>query len=95
MEGNAPIGASVDELIAARLDKADLTERAAELVLAALLGDDELLAVISGGQTGFARQPAGPTARHRRQAFTSGRSRSRDSAGSARRQRSGCSPARD
>ena len=40
MGGDAPIGGSVDELVAARLDHADLAERAAEMVLAALLGDD-------------------------------------------------------
>ena len=63
MEGNAPIGASVDELIAARLDHADLADRAADMVLAALLGDDELSAVISGtGHAGSAREPAGPAA---------------------------------
>ena len=48
MEGNGVIQASVDDLIAARLDQSGPAGRAADLVLAALLGDDDLDALISG-----------------------------------------------
>jgi hypothetical protein len=48
MEGNVPVQATVDELIAAQLDESGPGGRAADLVLAALLGDDDLDAVLSG-----------------------------------------------
>ena len=48
MEGNGATQASVDDLIAARLDQAALADRAADLVLASLLGDEDLDAVLSG-----------------------------------------------
>jgi energy-coupling factor transporter ATP-binding protein EcfA2 len=47
MEGNGIGQASVDELIAARLDQSGPAGRAADLVLAALLGDDDLDAALS------------------------------------------------
>jgi hypothetical protein len=40
MEGNGQTGASVEELVAARLDQSWPGGRAADLVLASLLGDD-------------------------------------------------------
>jgi hypothetical protein len=40
MLGNGPTQASVDEIIAARLDQAGLADQAADLVLASLLGDE-------------------------------------------------------
>ncbi len=48
MEGNGTTQASVDELIASRLDQSGPTGRAADLVLASVLGDDDLDAVLSG-----------------------------------------------
>jgi len=48
MEGNGLARASVDDLIAARLDQSGPAGRAADLVLAALLGDDDLDAALSG-----------------------------------------------
>jgi energy-coupling factor transporter ATP-binding protein EcfA2 len=48
MDGNGATQASVDELIAARLDESGPVGRAADLVLASLLGDEELEAVLSG-----------------------------------------------
>jgi energy-coupling factor transporter ATP-binding protein EcfA2 len=48
MEGNEVEAASVEDRIAARLDRSGLGGRAADLVLAALLGNDDLDAVLSG-----------------------------------------------
>lgn len=56
MEGNGQSGASVDELIAKRLDQSGPAGRAADLVLASLLGDEDLDAVLSG-TTRSADQP--------------------------------------
>lgn len=63
MEGNGPVQASVEDLIAARLDQSGPGGRTADLVLAALLGDEDLDAVLSGSP-GARDRPAqrGPAA---------------------------------
>ena len=57
MEGNGTTQASVDELIAARLDQSGPSDLAADLVLASLLGDDDLDAVLSGTSPAGDRPP--------------------------------------
>ena len=57
MEGNGTTQASVDELIAARLDQSGPSSLAADLVLASLLGDDDLDAVLSGTSPAGDRPP--------------------------------------
>jgi hypothetical protein len=57
MEGNGQTGASVEELVAARLDQSEPGGRAADLVLASLLGDDDLHAVLTGTTGDGGRQP--------------------------------------
>jgi AAA domain len=57
MDGNGLAEASVDDLIAARLDQSGPAGQAADLVLAALLGDDDLDAVLSGTTRAADRLP--------------------------------------
>ena len=58
MEGNAAVAGSVEDLIAERLSESGLASRAANLVLAAVLGDEDLDAVLSGeSKPPEARQP--------------------------------------
>ncbi|HUC26309.1 MAG TPA: ATP-binding protein, partial [Streptosporangiaceae bacterium] len=55
--------ASVDDLIANRLDSSGLPDSAAELVLAALLGENELATAIAGADQAAAPAPASPEAK--------------------------------
>jgi energy-coupling factor transporter ATP-binding protein EcfA2 len=48
MEENGSVQTSVEDLITARLERSGPADRAADLVLASLLGDDDLDAVLSG-----------------------------------------------
>jgi hypothetical protein len=57
MEGNGQTGASVEELVAARLDQSEPGGRAADLVLASLLDDDDLHAVLTGTTVAGDRPP--------------------------------------
>jgi AAA domain len=62
MVGNGQTGASVEELVAARLDQSEPGGRAADLVLASLLGDDDLHAVLTGTTGPGDRPPQHPPA---------------------------------
>ncbi|MGH3305994.1 MAG: hypothetical protein ACRDOK_30920, partial [Streptosporangiaceae bacterium] len=63
MDGNGLVHASVDDLIAAQLDQSGQLGRTADLVLAALLGGDDLDAVLTGTTRAGDKVPqAGPTA---------------------------------
>jgi predicted ATPase len=58
MEGNGMASATLADMVAARLDGSGLASRPAEMVLAALLGDEELSAVLTGsGPPGPAQAP--------------------------------------
>jgi hypothetical protein len=57
MDGNVTASASVDELIAERLDQSGPAGRAADLVLASLLGEDDLRAALSGSSSAGERAP--------------------------------------
>ena len=58
MDGNGTSGATVEELIADRLEQSGLDRRASDMVLAALLSEDELWTVISGtDNAASAKQP--------------------------------------
>jgi recombinational DNA repair ATPase RecF len=63
MDGNEVVAASLEELIAERLAGAGLPARAADLVFAALLSEDELDAGISGSSQSGSGQRATATAK--------------------------------
>jgi hypothetical protein len=58
MEGNGAADATLADMVAARLDSSGLPSRVSELVLAALLGDNELSAVLSGRSEPAPAEPA-------------------------------------
>jgi len=57
MEGNGAAQVKVDELIVERLDQSGPAGRATDLVLASLLGDDDLFVVLSGTTPSGDRSP--------------------------------------